>query len=79
MRRAMTSSEYLYSWLALWHLACDAASQSIQALNKGESRMNGAGFYTPIKIVGYLILLLMLIAIGYAAYITLKYWAGIGV
>jgi hypothetical protein len=46
---------------------------------QGESRMNGAGFYTPIKIVGYVILLLMLIAIGYAAYITLKYWAGIGV
>ena len=41
--------------------------------------MNGAGFYTPIKIVGYVILLLMLIAIGYAAYMTLKYWAGIGV
>ena len=46
---------------------------------QGESRMTGAGFYTTIKIVGYVVMLLMLVAIGYAAFIALKYWAGIGV
>ncbi len=41
--------------------------------------MTGAGFYTTMKIVGYVVMLLMLVAIGYAAFIALKYWAGIGV
>jgi hypothetical protein len=41
--------------------------------------MHGAQFYMPLKIVGYVILLLMLAAIGWGAYITLTHWAGIGV
>ena len=41
--------------------------------------MTSAGFYTTMKIVGYVVMLLMLVAISYAAFIALKYWAGIGV
>lgn len=41
--------------------------------------MNGAPYYTPMKIVGYIVLLLMAVAIIYAGYITLTHWAGIGV
>jgi hypothetical protein len=35
--------------------------------------------YGPIKLVGYLIVLLMAVAVLYAAYISVTYWAGIGV
>ena len=35
--------------------------------------------YTPVRIVSYVILLLMIAAIGYAAYISILYWDGIGV
>lgn len=41
--------------------------------------MNGARYHTPMKIVGYVVLALMAIAVIYAAYITLTHWAGIGV
>ncbi|HET9865435.1 MAG TPA: hypothetical protein VFP37_18510 [Steroidobacteraceae bacterium] len=41
--------------------------------------MHGAQFYTPVKLVGYLVLLLMVAAIVWGAYITLTHWAGIGV
>jgi hypothetical protein len=41
--------------------------------------MHGTQFYTPIKIVGYLVLALMLLAICWGGYITLTHWAGIGV
>jgi hypothetical protein len=41
--------------------------------------MHGAQFYTPIKFVGYFVLALMLLAIGWGAYITLTHWTGIGV
>jgi hypothetical protein len=41
--------------------------------------MTSAGFYTTMKFVGYLVMALMLVAMGYAAFIALKYWAGIGV
>lgn len=41
--------------------------------------MNGAAFYTPMKIVGYVVIALMAVAIIYSAYITLTHWAGIGV
>lgn len=41
--------------------------------------MQSARFHTPIKIVGYLVLLLMAAAICWGAYITLTHWAGIGV
>ncbi len=41
--------------------------------------MHGAAYHTPMKIVGYIVLLLMAIAIIYAGYITLTHWAGIGV
>lgn len=46
---------------------------------QGEHKMTGAGFYTTMKIVGYVVMALMLVAIGYSAFIALKYWAGIGV
>jgi hypothetical protein len=42
-------------------------------------QMHGAQFHTPIKVVSYLVLLLMVAAIGWGAYIALKHWAGIGV
>jgi hypothetical protein len=35
--------------------------------------------YAPIRVVSHVILLLMLAAIGYAAYIAIIYWTGIGV
>jgi hypothetical protein len=41
--------------------------------------MHGAQFHTPVKLVGYLVLLLMAAAILWGAYITLTHWAGIGV
>lgn len=41
--------------------------------------MHGAQFHGPLKVVSYLVLLLMLGAIGWGAYITLIHWAGIGV
>lgn len=33
----------------------------------------------PLKLVSYVIILLMLVALLYAGYISVKYWAGIGV
>jgi hypothetical protein len=33
----------------------------------------------PFKLFGYVVVLLMVIAIIYAAFISIKYWAGIGV
>lgn len=41
--------------------------------------MSGAAYYTPMKIVGYIVLFLMAVALIYAGYITLTHWAGIGV
>ena len=41
--------------------------------------MRDAPYYTPMKIVGYVVLALMAIAIIYAGYISLTHWAGIGV
>lgn len=41
--------------------------------------MSGIAYYKPVKIVGYVVLLLMFVAILYAGYITLTHWAGIGV
>jgi hypothetical protein len=41
--------------------------------------MSGARFHTPMKVVGYAVLLLMAAAIAWGAYITLIHWAGIGV
>lgn len=32
-----------------------------------------------LKILSYLVLLLMLVAIGYGSYISISYWSGIGV
>ena len=39
----------------------------------------GSAYYAPIRIVSYVILLLMLAAIGYSAYISILHWDGIGV
>ncbi len=41
--------------------------------------MESARFHTPMKMVGYLVLLLMAAAIVWGAYIALTHWAGIGV
>ncbi len=41
--------------------------------------MHGARFHAPMKVLGYVVLLLMAAAIGWGGYITLKHWAGIGV
>jgi len=35
--------------------------------------------HAPLKLVSHLIVLLMAMAVLYAAYISIKYWAGIGV
>ncbi len=35
--------------------------------------------YRPLKIFSYVVVLLMVVAMIYAAYISVKYWAGIGV
>lgn len=39
----------------------------------------GNNFYTPMRILSHVILLTMLAAVFYTAWITLTYWAGIGV
>jgi hypothetical protein len=44
----------------------------------GTTRWSGH-VYGPIKLAGYLIVLLMAVAVLYAAYISVTYWAGIGV
>lgn len=41
--------------------------------------MRVLGFYKAFKAVGYAVLLLMLIGILYAGYITISHWHGIGV
>jgi hypothetical protein len=33
----------------------------------------------PLKLFSYVVILLMVIALVYSAYISIKYWAGIGV
>lgn len=38
-----------------------------------------SAFYTPVRIVSHVILLLMIAAIAYSAYISMLYWDGIGV
>lgn len=32
-----------------------------------------------VKVTAYVVLVLLVVAIGYAAFITLKFWPGIGV
>lgn len=41
--------------------------------------MHGEGFFTTVKIVGYVVLAAMIAAIVYAGYISLTHWTGIGV
>jgi hypothetical protein len=41
--------------------------------------MQSAALYGLLKAVSLAILLLMLAAIGYGGFISLKYWSGIGV
>jgi hypothetical protein len=41
--------------------------------------MRSATIGTAFRIFSYVVLLLMVTAIGYAAFITLKYWSGISV
>jgi hypothetical protein len=44
-----------------------------------ELDMEHAGLYAAVKAVALLVLVLMLVAILYAGYISTAYWAGIGV
>lgn len=41
--------------------------------------MDTRALYAPLKIFGYVVLLLMAVAVVYAGYISIKYWSGIGV
>jgi hypothetical protein len=41
--------------------------------------MNGERFFAPLRIVSFVVLLVMLVAIGYAGWISLSHWSGIGV
>jgi hypothetical protein len=41
--------------------------------------MHGESFITPLRIVGYVVLLAMFAAIVYAGWISLTHWSGIGV
>lgn len=41
--------------------------------------MEGKGLYASLRILGYAILLLMVVAIVYSSFISVKYWSGIGV
>ncbi len=41
--------------------------------------MHGESWFTPLRIVSYVVLVAMLGAIAYAAWISLTHWSGIGV
>lgn len=41
--------------------------------------MQHTALYGPLRLLSFLVLLLMLVAIFYAGYTSVKYWAGIGV
>jgi hypothetical protein len=41
--------------------------------------MHGEAFFTPVRIVSYVVLAAMAGAIGYSAWISLAHWTGIGV
>ncbi|MYN15056.1 hypothetical protein GSY71_18120 [Pusillimonas sp. TS35] len=48
-------------------------------LSAKEHAMQAESLYKVLKAVGGVVLLLMVIAIGYAAIIGISYWSGIGV
>ena len=37
------------------------------------------GWIVPLKIFGYVVVLLMILAMVYAAFTSIRYWSGIGV
>lgn len=41
--------------------------------------MHISAIYTPLRLLSLVVILLMCAAIGYAAYISIRYWSGIGV
>lgn len=41
--------------------------------------MREDAYYAPIRIVSFVVIVLMIVAIVYAAYISIRYWGGIGV
>jgi hypothetical protein len=41
--------------------------------------MQGEKFFTPLRILSYIVLAGMLVALAYAAWISMTHWAGIGV
>lgn len=44
-----------------------------------EKRMQARTVYASLKILNYIVVLLMVIAIGYSALVSLEYWTGIAV
>lgn len=41
--------------------------------------MHGESFFTPVKIVSYVVLAAIIAALLYAGWISLSHWSGIGV
>ncbi|HEX6994450.1 MAG TPA: hypothetical protein VF339_09940 [Gammaproteobacteria bacterium] len=41
--------------------------------------MPRAALFRSLKVVSWVVLLLMLVALGYAVFTSLRYWSGIGV
>jgi hypothetical protein len=41
--------------------------------------MNGEQFFIPLRILSYIVLAGMVVALAYSAWIALTHWAGIGV
>jgi len=41
--------------------------------------MQGEAFFTPLRILSYIVLAGMLLALAYAAWISMTHWTGIGV
>lgn len=41
--------------------------------------MHGESYFTPLRIVSYIVLMAMLAAVIYAAWISITHWSGIGV
>lgn len=41
--------------------------------------MHGEAFFTPLRILSYVVLAAMLVALLYSGWISLTHWSGIGV
>ena len=47
--------------------------------DSGSNRMKPQNFFSPLRWLGRLVLLLMAVAVTYAGYISITYWPGIAV